>query len=114
MSYSWVATGLLELLRESVAPPALLTLYFHMILSKSILSHVQQLYVIILYRYACGVGVGDYYIVTGGFDPSEDDWALDTVAEYSQTGSVRALPYMKQGRFWHACSSFINGDGQTV
>ena len=66
------------------------------------------------YRYACGVEVGDHYIVTGGFSSSEDDRALKTVAEYSQTGSVRYLPDMKQGRYWHACSSFINGGGETV
>ena len=66
------------------------------------------------YRDACGVEVGDHYIVTGGYSSSEDDKALHTVAEYSQTGFVRTLPDMKQGRYFHACSSFINGDGETV
>ena len=66
------------------------------------------------YRDACGVEVGDHYMVTGGFEPSLDDKALDTVAEYSQTGFVRYLPNMMQGRYSHACSSFINGDGETV
>ena len=65
--------------------------------------------IIILYRYACGVEVGDHYIVTGGVEPSEDDEALETVAEYSQTGLVRYLPNMIQGRYRHACSYFING-----
>ena len=70
--------------------------------------------IFILYRYACGVEVGDRYIVTGGYEPSEDDGALETVAEYSQTGFVRYLPNMIQGRYWHACSSFNNGGGETV
>ena len=69
---------------------------------------------IILCRHACGVEVGDHYMVTGGFEPSLDDKALDTVAEYSQTGFVRYLPNMKQRRAYHSCSSFINGDEETV
>merc|ERR1712154_542688 len=40
--------------------------------------------------------------------------ALKTVAEYSQTGFVRYLPNMNQGRYHHACSSFVNGNGETV
>ena len=60
------------------------------------------------------MGVGDHYIVTGGYSGSEDDKALYTVAEYSQTGFVRYLPNLIQGRIGHACSSFTNGDGETV
>ena len=70
--------------------------------------------IIILYRHACGVGVGENFIITGGFEPSEDDNALDTVAEYSQTGLVRYLPNMIQGRFQHACSYFTNDNLKTV
>ena len=58
--------------------------------------------------------VGDHYIVTGGWESSEDDRALETVAEYSQTGFVRYLPNMIQGRYLHACSYFKNGNGETV
>ena len=58
----------------------------------------------VLYRHACGVGVGENYIITGGYDTSEDDNALETVAEYSQTGFVRYLPNMIQRRCSHACS----------
>ena len=54
------------------------------------------------------------FIVTGGYEPSEADEALKTVAEYSQTGFVRYLPNLIQGRYYHACSSFTNGDGETV
>ena len=60
------------------------------------------------------MGVGDKFIVTGGWEPSEADRALDTVAEYSQTGSVRYLPNMIQSRYGHACSYFTNGNGETV
>ena len=69
---------------------------------------------IILYRHACGVGVGENFIITGGYEPSQVDYALDTVAEYSQAGFVRYLPNMIQGRFSHACSYFIKGNGETV
>ena len=54
------------------------------------------------------------FIITGGYEGSEPDWALETVAEYSQTGFVRYLPNMIQGRFHHACSSFVNSNGDTV
>ena len=70
--------------------------------------------VIIFYRHACGVGVADNYIVTGGYEPSEADSTLDTVAEYSQTGFVRYLPNMIQGRYQHACSYFTNDNEKTV
>ena len=54
------------------------------------------------------------FIVMGGYEPSEADRVLKTVAEYSETGFVRYLPNMIQGRQKHACSSFINGNGETV
>ena len=60
------------------------------------------------------MGVGDKFIVTGGRELSEADKALDTVAEYSQTGFVRYLPSMIQRRYYHACSYFTNGNGETV
>ena len=54
------------------------------------------------------------FVVTGGYNSSEPDNALETVAEYSQAGFVRYLPNMIQGRYRHACSSFINVNGETV
>ena len=60
------------------------------------------------------MAIGENYIVTGGFKFSDDDRALQTVAEYSQTGFVRYLPNMIEGRYLHACSYFINGNGETV
>ena len=57
--------------------------------------------------------VSENYIVSGGWETSEDD-ALDTVAEYSQTGFVRYLPNMIQRRYKHACAYFINENGEKV
>jgi len=60
------------------------------------------------------VEVGQSFYVTGGWLRSAPDSALKTVAEYSQTGFVRYMPDLIQRRFHHACSSFINGNGETV
>ena len=65
---------------------------------------------------ACGIVVGDRYIVTGGMDTSASgEWkALDTVANYSQSGQVEYLPSLNQKRFGHACSSYISNSGENV
>ena len=60
------------------------------------------------------MAVGENYIITGGVSYSEDDWALNAVAEYSQTGFVRYLPNMIQGRYQHACSYFTNENEEKV
>lgn len=61
---------------------------------------------------ACGIEVGDHYVVTGGYDGPER--ALSTVANYSQSGLVEYLPSLNQRRLGHACSSFISDSGETV
>ena len=58
--------------------------------------------------------VGDHYIVTGGNDGSAPDFALNTVANYSQSGLVEYLPSLNQRRYWHTCSSFVSDSGETV
>jgi len=63
---------------------------------------------------ACGMEVGDHYIVTGGYARDAPDWALNTVAKYSQSGLVDYLPSLNQRRYAHACSSFISDSGETV
>lgn len=67
---------------------------------------------------ACGIVVGDRYIVTGGVDtgatPGGEWKALDTVANYSQSGQVEYLPSLNQKRFEHACSSYISNSGENV
>ena len=64
------------------------------------------------YRAACGIEVGNYLVVSGGRDDSDD--SLATVAKYSQSGLVEYLPSLNQKRDLHACSSFINDGGETV
>jgi len=63
---------------------------------------------------ACGIEVGDHYIVTGGWDYNAPENALNTVAKYSQSGLVDYLPSLNQRRYDHACSSFISDSGETV
>ena len=53
-------------------------------------------------------------MVTGGYDDSAPEDALDTVAKYSQSGLVEYLPSLNQRRYNHACSSFISDGGETV
>ena len=80
------------------------------------------------YSRACGLEVGDHYVVTGGVNhgttlgrarqrrtpPVAVDDALHVVAKYSQTGFVEYLPALNQGRYDHACSSYISDSGETV
>ena len=57
---------------------------------------------------ACGIDLGDTYVMTGGGN------SLQRVAQYSLSGEVTYLPYLKHGRWGHACTSFIDDDGVTV
>jgi len=63
---------------------------------------------------ACGIEVGDHYIVTGGYDYDAPEETLNTVAKYSQSGLVDYLPSLNTRRYQHACSSFISDSGETV
>ena len=63
---------------------------------------------------ACGIEVGDHFIVTGGKNWNAPEFALATVAKYSQSGLVEYLPFLNKRRYWHACSSFISDGGETV
>ena len=65
-------------------------------------------------RWACGIEVGDHFIVTGGEDSSAPEGTLRTVAKYSQSGLVEYLPSLNQRRAYHACSRFISDSGETV
>ena len=66
------------------------------------------------FRYACGVEIGDKYIVTGGMNGSKFWTAINTVAEYSQSGFVKYLTPMNTPRRSHACSKFVTDNGDTV
>ena len=57
---------------------------------------------------ACGIDLGDSYVVTGGVN------SLQKVAQYSLAGEVTYLADLQEGRAVHACTSFIDDDGVTV
>ena len=59
---------------------------------------------------ACGIDLGDRYVVTGG----EDGSTRQTVAQYTVTGDVTYLAELQTGRRIHACSKYLDGDGQLV
>ena len=67
-----------------------------------------QLYNISYCSYACGIDLGDSYVVTGGW------YNRQTVAQYSPTGEVTYLADLQQPRSGHACTSFIDDNGVTV
>ena len=57
---------------------------------------------------ACGIDLGTSYVVTGG------EYSLQRVTQYSLTGEVTELPDLNTGRYYHACSQFVNSEGVTV
>ena len=57
---------------------------------------------------ACGIDLGDSYVVTGG------EYSLQRVTQYSLTGEVTYLADLQQGRYLHACTSFIDDNGVMV
>ena len=51
----------------------------------------------------------DYkFVVTGG------KFSTKKVAEFTEAGAVRYMRNLKTGRYFHACSKFVNDDGDTV
>ena len=67
-----------------------------------------QLYNISYCSWACGIDLGDSYVVTGGY------YSLQRVAQYSLTGEVTDLADLQQGRAAHSCTSFIDDNGVMV
>ena len=67
-----------------------------------------QLYKIFYCSAACGIDLGDSYVVTGGY------YSKQKVARYTLAGEVTYLADLQQGRFYHACTSFIDDNGVTV
>ena len=51
-------------------------------------------------------------MITGGF--IRRDLASAKVLVYTEAGDVTFMPSMKTGRRYHACSKFVNDDGDTV
>ena len=64
----------------------------------------------IFFSGACGIEVDDKFVVTGG----QHTHSRTKVAEYTETGAVTYMPDLKNGRWFHACSKFVNDDGVTV
>ena len=53
----------------------------------------------------------DKFVVTGG----QGHWGAEKrVAEFTEAGAVKYLKNLKTGRSSHACSKFVNDDGDTV
>ena len=50
----------------------------------------------------------DKFVVTGGY------YSKEKVAEFTEAGAVRYMRNLKTGRYRHACSKFVNDDGDTV
>ena len=59
-------------------------------------------------RNACGIELNGNFIITGGYDSRQ------TVAEFTETGQVTYLADLQEGRYWHACSKFVDDSGETV
>ena len=97
-----------EPLRESLQMGRLpqLTSAFPMIHGKCNLTTI--IFVLSRVRYSCGIDLGDYFVVTGGHP------GIDTVAQYSETGSYTYLTVLNEGRYRHACSKFVDLSGKTV
>ena len=63
---------------------------------------------------ACGVEVDNTFIITGGYDWSAPDKALNSVVRYNSQGESEVLPSLTVRRYGHACASYLNGDGKRV
>lgn len=61
--------------------------------------------------FACGVEMGDKFVVTGGMNHSSWYNGVSTVVEFSLSGSYRHLTEMNIGRRSHACSKFVTDSG---
>ena len=54
---------------------------------------------------ACGIELEKTLVVTGGLQ------SKTRVAEFTEAGSVKYMASLKIGRYSHACSKFVNGQG---
>ena len=61
----------------------------------------------ISYRSACAIPDqdNDEVVITGGIE--EDSLSKNTVSVYNEAGWQRDLSPMNEGRYWHACASFM-------
>ena len=61
---------------------------------------------VIYYRYACSISLDDHVVITGG------SRTLTTVSRYEESGFVRNMPDLRQGRWGHGCTAFLSGGEQ--
>ena len=108
-SYCWAVMALLLPQRESqqTDPPPQQTSPCHMLHGNNKRLSL-QLNNISYCSHACGIDLGDSYVVTGGLDRKKK------VAQYSLAREVTYLADLQQGRYDHACTSFIDDNGVTV
>ena len=59
-------------------------------------------------RYACAINDGAQVVVTGGFGNRKD------VLLYSETGFQGNLPFLNEGRQYHACARYTDPYGRNV
>ena len=62
----------------------------------------------LLPSYACAINNGAEVVVTGGFGNRED------VLVYSEIGFQGFLPFLNEGRQYHACTRFTDPYGKNV
>ena len=62
----------------------------------------------LLPSYACAINNGTEVVVTGGFGNRED------VLVYSMTGFKGFLPFLNEGRQYHACARYTDPYGTNV
>ena len=68
-----------------------------------------------LFSSACGIEVGGKFVVTGGGQWLQgSSQATTRVLEYTEDGTVTYLASLNTGRYHHACSKFVNDNGDTV
>ena len=60
-------------------------------------------------RIACAINLGSTVVITGGHGPSEKG-----VTQYSESGFLRDLPHLQQGRWKHGCSFYKDNEGTKV
>ena len=63
---------------------------------------------------ACGLSVGNNFVVSGGKEDSAPNSALDTVVQYSPAGALQYLPALNHRRYNHACAKYTNDNGDNV
>ena len=65
-------------------------------------------------RDACGVELDDTFIIIGGHNIYAPNEADKSVVRYSSRGVFEVLPSLTEGRYGHACSSYLSDNTERV